>query len=439
MCNIISTIKTIPIIFFCLLFQPNLFPQKVQSGADIFKLANQYITEAMQEYKKKNFANSAELFEKANNIRPGHPTIMYNLSAASALSGNSTKALDFLNRLAEMKLVFHPEEDRDFALLWGNDYFKTIIEEFQNNNKPAGQTNTAFYLNENNLITEGMAYYPKTNIFYISSIHKRKIISVGENGSFTDFISSGVDGIWGIFGMAVDTSNGVLWVCTSAVTQIQNYNNTDSGKAGVFKYDLATKKLIKKYILDDGNKHVFGDLALSSAGDIFVSDSKSNRIYVIDHERDILEEFFTDGFISLQGLTLSQDNSSLFIADYASGIYEINTATKQINKISFPDSICTLGTDGLYFYKNSLIAVQNGINPNRVVRLFLSDDQKSIISYKILAANNFPMEDPTLGVFKENNFFFIANSQWNKINENGFPQPYEKWETPTILRINLEE
>jgi hypothetical protein len=86
-----------------------------------------------------------------------------------------------------------------------------------------------------------------------------------------------------------------------------------------------------------------------------------------------------------------------------------------------------------------LITVQNGINPNRIIRLFLNNSRDKILSYKILAANIPPMEDPTLGVIEGDSFYFIANSQWNKTDNNGTAQPYEKWDTPTILKVDLNK
>jgi tetratricopeptide (TPR) repeat protein len=291
------------IILFYLLFHNPLYSQQNQSAADIAKTANEFITSAVQSYQQKDFKKSAEMFEKALNVKPGHPFIMYNLAAVSALSGNNAEAIDLLDKLAAMKLVYNPEKDSDFISIWNSPLLQKITAKFSDNNKQTGNCKTAFTLDEHDLITEGINYYPKNKNFYISSIRKRKILSVDKNGSVEDFITTEQDGIWGIFGMAVDKSNGILWVSTSAVPQIQNYNNADSGKTGVFKYDLNKKKLIKKYILADGKNHLFGDLTLNSAGDVFISDSRSNSIYFVDHKKDSLEMFLqSDDLVSQLGL-----------------------------------------------------------------------------------------------------------------------------------------
>lgn len=431
-----SKIFLLTLIF--LLLNLTLYPQ-TQGGKSKIRLLNKYLSEAMQEYSKKDFLKSAELFGKALAIRPDNPPVIYNLSVTRTLSGNKSSALELLNKLASLKLVFHPEKDSDFISIWNDNDFKSIVSKFQDNGKPAGLTGVSFKLQEKNLITEGITYYPKTKTFYVSSIHKRKIVSVDINGKAEDFIKSGQDNIWGLFGMAIDTLKGILWVCTSSVPHIENYDSTDSDMAGIYKYNIAEKKLLKKYILNDGKKHLFGDLTLSAGGKVFISDSRSNTVYIIDPKKDKLEKFLgSDDFISLQGITTSNDRKFLFLADYASGIYKVNISSKQVIKLTIPDSICTVGIDGLYYYNNSLIAVQNGITPNRVIQLFLNNNNKSIVNYKILAANVSPMEDPTLGIINGNRFYFIANSQWNKMNEDGSPLSIDKWEDPTVLKVNLE-
>jgi len=63
--------------------------------------------------------------------------------------------------------------------------------------------------------------------------------------------------------------NGKLWACS----------NTD-GKSMVHQFDVASGKLVKKWILEHGNeKHVFNDLALTANGDAFISDSNSDIVF----------------------------------------------------------------------------------------------------------------------------------------------------------------
>lgn len=56
------------------------------------------------------------------------------------------------------------------------------------------------------------------------------------------------------------------------------------------------------------------------------------------------------------------------------------------------------GTDGLYFYKNGLLAIQNGVSPMQVVYLSLDKKLPKITQRKVLENNNPALNEPTLGV-----------------------------------------
>ena len=93
---------------------------------------------------------------------------------------------------------------------------------------------------------------------------------------------------------------------------------------------------------------------------------------------------------------------------------------------------------GIYFYKNSLIGVQNGTLPQRVVKINLSKDLNKLTNFEILAANNPLMDDLTLGVIEGENFFFNANSQWNLLGKNGEITAPEKLKYPIVMQIKLK-
>jgi hypothetical protein len=74
--------------------------------------------------------------------------------------------------------------------------------------------------------------------------------------------------------------------------------------------------------------------------------------------------------------------------------------------------VTLLGIDGLYYHKSTLIGGQNGVNPQRVIRLTLSKDVNRFDRFETLEANNPAFDEPTLGVLVKHDFYFIAHSQW---------------------------
>jgi hypothetical protein len=92
-----------------------------------------------------------------------------------------------------------------------------------------------------------------------------------------------------------------------------------------------------------------------------------------------------------------------------------------------------LGIDGIYFYKGSLIASQNGINPVRIVRIYLSKDYRAVDKFKVVEANNPLFGEPTLGTIVNDTFYYNANSLWD--DSKGQPPPMDK--DHTILKVRL--
>jgi len=412
---------------------PTVFAQAVQA-----KDSRYYSEQAIKAYEAKNYSAYLENMKMALKLRPDHPRLMYNLASAYALSGNKTEAVALLTRVAEMGLIYAADKDSDFDSIKESDEFKAVLRKFENNRAPVNKSATAFTINQKGLVTEGIAYDPTKETFYVSSIHQRKILSVSRDGAVKDFATER-DGLWSVLGMKVDAGRRHLWVTTAAIPQMTNFTEEESGRSAVFKFDLTTGKLLKKYTLPGKpEKHLLGDLVVNSRGDVFATDSLSPTLYMIDRRKDELEVFMSgEPFVSAQGLDFSEDEKQLFVADYSRGIFIIDLGTKKHFNLTPAPGSTLLGCDGLYFYRRSLIATQNGTNPNRIIRLHLDRSLKAVERLEILEANNPLFDEPTLGVRVRDTFYYVANSQWGTINDKGQLAPAEKLRDPLILKVKL--
>jgi WD40 repeat protein len=397
-----------------------------------------YESLARKAYEQKDYKAFLENIKTAAEMRPNHPRLMYNLAAAYALTGHSTEALQLLVKMTEMGLVFNAEQESAFASIKSSTEFKSILKSIEHNKSPVINGAPAFTVHEKGFIPEGIAYDPVTETFFLGSVYERKIVSINKAGEVKDFATE-LDGLWSVMGMKVDATRRLLWVASVAHPQMSNYKAEDNGTSGIFKFDLRTGKLIRKYLLPNKPKpHWLGDLTLNSLGDLFTSDSISPAIYVIPHRADELELFLeSESFISPQGLAFTPDEKHLFMADYAKGIFLVDVKTKKISNLSPSSNITLLGIDGLYSYQGSLIGVQNGINPHRLVRLFPSRDMTAIERLETIEANDPVFDEPTLGVLFKDSFYLIANSQWGMIDPKGQLAPADKLKEPVVLKIKL--
>ena len=395
--------------------------------------------EAMKAYKQKNYAAFVEKMETVRRLRPHHQVYMYDLAGGYALTGRKTEAITLLSQAAAMGFVFPGiEKDADFASLRGDGDFDSALRKFADNSKPVSHSEAAFTAHEKGLVPEGLAYDPNAKTFFVGSVYRRKIIAVKATGEAQDF-SHESDGLWSVMGMKVDPKRRVLWGCTAGHKQMANAKPEDDGKTAVFKYDLTTGKLLKKYpIPNDGRKHWLGDLTLDSHGDVYASDSLSPAIYVIRQGKNEIESFFAGApFINPQGIVLGPDEKKLLMADYLKGLFLIDLQTKEVAEVAAPQNTTLLGIDGIYRVGNDIIAVQNGITPNRIIRLKLCSDWLVVEKLEVIEANNPVFDEPTLGVVVDDRFYFVANSQWGAIDANGRLAPAEKLKDPIILQLRL--
>lgn len=402
------------------------------------KNARRYRQQAAAAYKDKNYPAAIANLNKALELIPDHPSLFYNIAAISALQGKKAEALASLSKIAEMGLALRPEKDPDFDSIKDSAEFKAILKQFEDSRAPVVNSSTAFTIHEKGLITEGLAYDPLEETFYVSSVHKRSILSIAKTG-VVKTIATEQDGLFSALGMTIDAKRRHLWVTSTAFPQMVNFKKEEEGVAAVFKFDLRTKKLVKKYVLSNATqKHALGDLTIQSNGDVFTTDSLSPAVYVIRAQTDEIELFLEDpGFASPQGLAFSRDERHLFIADYSTGLFDVDVRTKKIARLKPLARATLLGIDGLYFHQGGLIGVQNGVTPQRIVRIPLSKDLSRVERVEVLEANNPLFLEPTLGVLVNDAFYFIANSQWPLIDENGKLAAEDKLQDPVVLKINL--
>ena len=157
---------------------------------------------------------------------------------------------------------------------------------------------------------------------------------------------------------------------------MDRYATTDENATGVFAFDLRTGALAHKYVLPERSPaHRFDDLTVAGNGRVFVSDGGSGIVYTIEPGGASLDVFVPAGTIQgPNGLATTPDGKWLYVSDYAGYIFRVDTATKAATRLEAPSDVALYGIDGLAWHKGTLIGVQNGVEPARVLRLDLSAD-----------------------------------------------------------------
>jgi hypothetical protein len=406
------------------------------------RTARELYREAAAARARKDFPLYLDKAREAAALAPDSPPVLVSLARALALNGRGEEALRPLERLAILGAFHEVDGDADLASLRrirGLGEVKRRLEALQ---APVGTSTVAFTIPQRDLIPEGVAHDRKTGDFFVGSVHRRKIVRVvidAAGAEVTDFATAGRDGLFAVLGLAVDAERRLLWACSSAVPEMEGYRPEDEGRAALFKYDLETGRLLARLERPpDGTARNFNDLAVGSGGDVFVSDARDSGLYRVRSGTGTLEVLVDPGtFASPQGLALSPDESRLLVSDYPNGIAAVDLASRSVTRLPPPPDTLLGGIDGLAAYGGRLVAIQNGIEPHRVLLLTLDDSGDRIAKVELLQRRHPAFAEPTLGVVVGDLFYYVANSQWGSFDENRTIWPPERLAAPVVLQLRL--
>lgn len=224
-----------------------------------------------------------------------------------------------------------------------------------------------------------------------------------------------------------------------ALPQTAGYTPSDRGRSAILRYDLRSGRLTARYeVPADGTPHGIGDLIVSRGGDVYATDSRAPVLYRVPARGDTLERFAESSLLlSAQGLALTPDERWLYVADYARGILQVDLRERSVSLIAAADSVLTLGIDGLYFHRGSLIGIQNGVAPHRVARFTLSPAGDRLVRAEVLERAHPRHHEPTLGVLVKGELYYVANGQWDRFGEDGRIAAPESLEPTVVLRLRL--
>jgi sugar lactone lactonase YvrE len=368
-------------------------------------------------------------------LLPGFPQGIYFMAIARAGQGDRAGAFRALDRLADMGLHFDIRKRAVLKGLQDAPGFATVERRFAANLKQVGAAEPAFRLSEKDFVPEGIAFDQASGDFFVSSVHLRKIVRMhrGHASTFADRRS----GLESVLGIRVDAKHHALWATSTAMPQTQGNGDGKLKGTALLRFDSRSGGLLASYRLQDGRDHAFNDLAVASDGTVFVADSDGG-VYALGPGATRLEPLTLDGAVrSAQGLALSPDDRRLYIADYAGGLFVLDTENRKLTRVGAPPDVCVYGIDGLSMDGNELVATQNGIQPQRIIRYRLDDNGLAIRSATVLDANDPLVPEPTLLTVVHGTVYVVANSQWSRFDEKGRLPQDDSLQAPVIAKLPL--
>ena len=357
----------------------------------------------------KDYAKLRDALVAMEPLLPGNSRIVYNLACAYARFGQPGTAIAGLSRLAAMGLVYDLAADPDLASLKDRPEFREVEQRMAANRKPVTHATLVATLPERDLIPEDLAYDPRTRRFLIASVRRAAI-----------FASDGrlfAKAPWSVLALRVDASRSLVWAASGWTAQCESCALADKDKSALLAFDLDSGALRQR--VDSPVKGLLGDMTISRAGDLYVSEGMNGALLRLRVGAGKLERLDTGGeFPSPQTPALSADEKTLYVPDYVRGIAAVSLADLSVRWLQPAGNLALSGIDGLYTDHGSFLAVQNGIAPARIVR-FAADLSRQ----EVLETNTAWLGEPTHGTVVDGAFYFLADTGWNNWGEDGKKKP----------------
>lgn len=347
--------------------------------------------------------------DAAQEIRTYSLYVWRNRILARMLAGRETEALALTETAARRGLVLNLSGHPAFEALTALPEFAPIAERMEANAAPVGEANIHFENADAGLLPEALAFDKKKNA-YIGSVREGKLLKTG--GGEMKLVTRAPGGVFDI-----EVRGKTLW---AAVNNQLAYEKADPDApfAAVMAFDAKTGA-VKRDIRVSQETALLGDLEVANDGTIFASDSLTPRLFRMEPKGETLEIFAENArFANLQGIALDEKNDRIFVADYLTGLFVIDTETGAVTALENTADAHLGGIDGLYLYDGGLIGIQNGTTPQRIVYIGLDDEASEVATFITMQQALEEWNEPTHGAVVGDEFRYIATSNWPSYDQD---------------------
>lgn len=391
------------------------------------------LVKANAAYAAKDYPNFRKTMQALHKKRPNNSDYMYQLVIAHALLDEKSEAYNLMLGMQQQGLAYDFTQTTDTMNLRGTEVFNYVNDLMKMAGDPMGESEKVFVLPEDLLLPEAIAWDESRQKFLIGTVAEGQLVAVGKDGQLEELLKANKEnGLWAIFDILVDQSRNRLWVTSAAVRGFSGFDPVDKGRSGLFEFNLETLELVRRYPVPvDGQPHTLGSMVLNQNGDIYIADRTLPLIYLkLAGEETIKPAMALREMISQRGLAMQPDGRLMYVADREMGIMVVDVKAGKAGLLQGPETLNLGGIDGLYLQDNRLFVIQNGISPQRVMRLELDSTGTKVENVRPLAVAQPDFQLPSFGTIAGDSLYYFANSQW--LGKKGSQKPV------TVLRTPLD-
>ena len=375
--------------------------------------------------------------DRAANAWPTQPTFQWARVVVALRQRDTAGVLDGLTRYANLGLGRDLTADTVMAKLLELPTFRAVADAHATNSSAWIRGRPWAVLPDSTFYPEGVDFDPRTGLTFVASIRHRTIAQLAPSGDFVrELFPRGRPDLGAIMAVRADAPRGLLWATTSGIPQTAGYAPGDSNTNALLRINVTTGEIERRWNLEPSpNGHTLGDVAIGPLGDVFVSDSRDPVLYRLPADSNELRPIRHPLFRSLQGIAPVPDGRTVIVADYSYGLLKVDALTGEVTRIADGPNMTSLGCDGILWHDEGIVAVQNGVFPPRIMRFDLDSTRTKIMKATLLDRNRNVADEPTIGTLIGDDFVYVANSQWEKYDEDGKLLPRAVLKRPVLIRV----
>jgi hypothetical protein len=237
---------------------------------------------------------------------PDRGAALFLLARRYAHLGELQKALSLLRECVSLDEGFDPGDAPALQPLNSESEFRELVEEVRRRYPPVHRAHVAFTIQEMDLFPEGLAVDLNKHVFYMGSMHRKKIIRITEAGEVSDFVKPDLYNLMPVAGVKVDLADHSVWAATDP---------GEANRSELVHFD-ANGKLLERFPSPGAGPHDLNDLVLGHASEVYLTDTLANQAYCFDRKSHSFTPLtFPRPLVYPNGITVSGDGSLLYVAD----------------------------------------------------------------------------------------------------------------------------
>ena len=356
-------------------------------------------------------ATALRIVDSLAAAHPHHPNVVFARAVALGAAGRTADATSAVRQLLRWDARYARRALQDSALASLRSQIGAEVNPLADRaDIPIARARVLAVLAERDLVPEGTAYDPTTRSVLVGSLNKDKVVAIGPDGSVSDRVPPGTQGLRSAVGIHVDTARRTLWVASNA-----RYDRaSDTTHAALYAFDAGTGAFKARYLAPGGGPHFLNDITTGPDGTVYVTDTRAGAVWRLRPGADALERSADVNVVSPNGITISADGRHLFVAD-GDRVQVIALAHGSAWSLTVPDSFNINGIDGLAFYQGALIA-HHPLAFWRIARYQLDPSHRSVVRRDLIEWNTPHSRTSTTGEVVNGEYVFIGNSQIDRMN-----------------------